>query len=54
MPNPLRMYCDMETGSNFVYIGEIKKNLVKYDQLDDLKVFRNECANLGLFPIEIK
>lgn len=53
MPVARRMFCDMITLKDFLYVGETNKNLNKFEKDSNLHKIRDECHAMGLHPIEI-
>jgi len=51
MPVARRMFCDMVTLKDFMYIGETDKNLNKFDKNSNIMEVRKECNAMGLEPL---
>jgi hypothetical protein len=54
MPVARRMFCDMVTLKDFMYIGETDKNLNKFEKDSNIMDVRKECHAMGLEPFEIE
>jgi len=50
---PIRLFCDFETSSDYFYVGERKKGIVATTQYDGYKTVREACLPYGLHPIEL-
>lgn len=47
-----RVYCDMATLKDFMYVGETNKNLNKFEHEGDLTNLKNECYSMGMAPLK--
>jgi hypothetical protein len=54
MPVARRVFCEMVTLKDFMYIGETDKNLNKFDKESNLEKIKDECYAMGMEPLELE